>query len=139
MYNNTTKEFKTMKTLLFLVVLLFPTLLVAQNPLNMNQADMQNMMLQMQQMQKCMESIDQSELDMLQKRSEEFKQNIDALCVQGKRNQAQQEAIRFGKEMATNPSMIKMQECGKLAQGMASHMPQLFDDKDYSQKHVCDD
>ncbi|MGW8194897.1 MAG: hypothetical protein ACWGOX_11600 [Desulforhopalus sp.] len=127
-----------MKTSLLLFIFLIPTALSAQNNLNMNQADMQNMMQQMQQMQECMASIDQAELDTLQKRSEEFTRRIEALCSQGKRDQAQQEAMSFGQEMAGNPSMKKMQECGKLAQGMVPGMPHGFDDTDYSQTHVCD-
>jgi len=133
------KEFNTMKVLIFLFISVFPTVIAAQNSPNMNQADMQNMMQQMQQMQKCMASIDQSELDTLQKRSEEFSRKIDTLCAQGKRDQAQQEAMSFGQEMAKSPSMKKMRECGKLAQGMTSSMPDFFDDTDYSQKHVCDE
>lgn len=128
-----------MRAFIFFIIAMFPATLAAQNYPNLNQGDMQNMMQKMQAMQQCMESIDQAQLQELQNRSEQFKQQVDTLCVDGKRDQAQKLAMRFAKEIGNNPSMKKMKECSKLAQGAIPGMNQVFEEKDYSQYHVCDE
>lgn len=128
-----------MKKLIFFVMAIFPASLAAQNYPSLNQGDMQNMMQKMQEMQQCMESIDQTQLDRIQSRSEQFKKEVDALCGEGKRDQAQKLAMNFAKEIGKDPLMKKMQECSKLAQGVMPDMVQKFEEKDYSQHHVCDE
>ncbi|MFW2365576.1 MAG: hypothetical protein ACN4GW_04120 [Desulforhopalus sp.] len=128
-----------MTRLIFFFIVMFPATLVAQNYPTLNQGDMQNMMQKMQAMQQCMESIDQTQLKELQNQSEQFKQQVDTLCDEGKRDQAQKLAMNFAKEIGKNPSMKKMQECSKLAQGAIPGMEQVFEEKDYSQHHVCDE
>jgi len=128
-----------MKKLIFFVIAVFPASLAAQNYPSLNQGDMQNMMQKMQEMQQCMESIDQSQLNRLQSRSEQFKREIDTLCGEGKRDKAQKLAMNFAKEIGNDPSMKKMQECSKIAQGAMPNMMQEFEEKDYSQHHVCDE
>ena len=128
-----------MRTIIFFMIVILPATLAAQNYPNLNQTDMQNMMQKMQEMQQCMESIDQSKLEKLQGRSEKFKQEIDSLCAEGKRDKAQKRAMAFAKEISSDPSMKKMQECSKLAQGAMPNMPQVFEEKDYSQHHICDE
>lgn len=128
-----------MKKMIFVIIAAFPATLAAQNFPSLNQGDMQNMMQKMQEMQQCMESIDQSQLDRIQSRSEQFKREIDALCGEGKRDQAQKLAMNFAKEIGSDPSMKKMQECSKLAQDAMPNMVQEFEEKDYSQHHVCDE
>lgn len=128
-----------MKKLIFFVIAIFPVSLAAKNYPSLNQGDMQNMMQKMQEMQQCMESIDQTQLDRIQSRSEQFKKEVDALCGEGKRDQAQKLAMNFAKEIGKDPSMKKMQECSKLAQGVMPDMVQKLEEKDYSQHHVCDE
>lgn len=128
-----------MRTVIFFMIVIFPATLAAQNYPSLNQGDMQNMMQKMQAMQQCMESIDQSQLDKLQSLSEKFKQEVEGLCAEGKRDKAQARAMDFAKEISSNPSMKKMQECSKLAQGAIPNMPEVFEEKDYSQHHICDE
>jgi len=130
-----------MKTVITLFLLLLPTSLFAQNYGNISKGDMQNMMQVMQEVQQCMAKIDQSQLDELQVRSEKFKQKIDTLCSQGKRNKAQKQAMAFGKKMAADPALKQMRKCGEMAQGALpiEGMVETYDEKKYANKHVCDE
>ena len=94
-----------MKTAFIMVVLLAPAFALAQNPGTMNQGNMQNMMQAMQQVQECMAGIDEAKLQELQVKSEKMSREIDSLCSQGKRDQAQKTAISFGKEMASDSTL----------------------------------
>jgi len=129
-----------MKTLFIFVLLLIPTTLIAANPPAMNQGNMQNMMQVMQQVQQCMEKIDQEQMQQLQVRSEQFHKEIASLCAAGKRDEAQKQAMKFGKEIASNPVMQQMRTCGEMAQGAVPMMEGLgvYDEKKYENKHVCD-
>jgi len=127
-----------MKKLFCLFMFVFPTLAFAQNYPGMNQGDMQKMMQQMQKVQQCMEGIDQSQLNDLQKRAEQMKNEIETLCAQGNRSKAQKTALSFSKEIAKDPSMNQMRKCGELAQGAIPNMPTMYDEKDMANKHVCD-
>jgi hypothetical protein len=128
-----------MKIFIMALLLAVPAAVSAQNNQVMNQADVQNMMQQMQKVQECMQSIDQSQLEELQKRSEQASSEIDALCAAGDRAKAQKKAIAFAKEAATFPAMKQMQKCGKLVQGELPGMPTNFEQKDFSETHVCDE
>jgi hypothetical protein len=120
---------------------MLPTSLLAQTSGGMNQGNMQNMMQVMQQVQQCLASIDQSSLNKLQVRSEQAKEEIDALCAQGKRDQAQKKAMAFGRQIGSDPTMKQMRKCGEIAQG-ALPMPDMvetYDEKEYANRHVCDE
>ena len=106
-----------MKVFLALCLLFLPASLYAQNQGQMNQGNMQDMMKVMQQVQECMAQIDQNELNELQVRAEKFKQEIDGLCGQGKRDDAQNKAMAFAKKMMADPSLQQMKKCGEMAQG----------------------
>lgn len=130
---------KVIATILFVV---FPVIAAAQKYPGMNEADMQQMMQVMQEMQACMEKIDQAELEALQQRSDEFDAEIKVLCDQGKRDEAEKKAIAYGKEMMNNPVVQQMQKCGEMAEGMMppGQMGTMEDKYDYSEDegHVCD-
>lgn len=130
-----------MKIAVILVVLLTPALALAQNSGGMNQNNMQNMMQVMQQVQECMAGIDQSKLQELQVRSEKMSEEIEGLCSKGNRDKAQKTAISFGKEIASDPTLKQMQKCGEMAQGALPMMGtvETFDEKEYANKHVCDE
>ena len=130
-----------MKIYIAVFLLMLPASLIAQTTGSMNQDNMQNMMQVMQQVQQCMASIDQSRMNELQVRSEKAKQEIDALCSQGKRDQAQKRAMAFGRQIASDPTIKQMQKCGEMAKG-AIPMPDMvdtYDEKDYANRHVCDE
>ena len=132
-----------MKISAIILLLLMPMVTVAQNSQNMSEEDMQKMMQQAQKMQSCMQNIDQAKLEAIDKRSSEILANIDSLCASGKRDEAQQTAISYGKEMAKDPTMQAMKKCGEMMssemmEGMMPKTPLMDLDKDLSSHHVCD-
>lgn len=127
-----------MKKLTIILSLLVPLMSHAQNYPGMNEADMQKMMQQMEKMQSCMEKVDQSKLKALEQRSKKMEAEIKSLCASGKRDQAQQQAIAFGKEIANDPSIKDMIKCGEI---MKDAMPQITFtgvDSEDTNVHVCD-
>ena len=118
--------------------LLTSTAAVAQNYQGMNEADMQNMMEQMQQMQSCMADVDQDELKALEQRANQFEAEVKSLCNNGKRDEAQQKAFVFAKEIAKDPTIATMRKCGEMAQGTMPPMPFEDQQDDGSEQHVCD-
>lgn len=110
----------------------------AQNPYNMSQQDMEKMMQGMNKMQECMKKVDQSALEKMKVRSEEFQDEVKALCSANKRDQAQDKALEFAKEMMQSKDMKQMQQCAKMAEGMMKTMPFNPEVEDYENKHVCD-
>lgn len=92
-------------------------------------------MEQVQKMQECMSRIDQSRLEALSARAETMDKEIKALCAAGKRDQAQDRAMEYGREISSAPVMQQMKKCGEMARGMMQQMPMM---DDYSDRHVCD-
>ncbi len=136
-----------MKKLTASYLVLAPIAAIAQNPYaGINQADMQNMMQQMQEAQVCMEKIDREKLQKLENRGIQFESEMKSLCASGKRNQAQSEAIKFSREILDNQSIQELRNCTKNMQGMMKNMaqqihqsmPTIIQDRDYSNEHVCD-
>ncbi len=127
-----------MRLVIISMLLFLPSLSFGLDYQNMNSADMQEMMQQMQKVQQCMESIDQQQLQSLQNQSEEFKAEIDDLCAQGDRSEAQKKALSFSKKISKNPAMKQMRKCGEMAKDALPNMPQIAGQEDYSNSHVCD-
>ena len=132
-----------MKISAIILLLLMPMVTVAQNYQNMSEEDMQKMMQQMQKMQSCMQNIDQAKLNAIDQRSSQILTKIDSLCASGKRDEAQETAISYGKEMAKDPTMQEMKKCsemmsGEMMQGMMPKTPLMDLDKDLASRHVCD-
>ena len=65
--------------------MLLPLFALAQSPQGMNNPDMQKMMQKMQEMQACMEKVDQSELKSIEQRSQQIEAEVKSLCAGGKR------------------------------------------------------
>lgn len=101
---------------------------------------MQKMMQQMQQAQSCMEGIDQAELTKFEQRAKQMEASVKALCASGKRDEAQQEAMTFGREVASTPAMNKMRECSKMMEGAMPGMPNMHDysSGESDDQHICD-
>jgi predicted transcriptional regulator len=127
-----------MKKLAITLLCLTPILSFAQNPMGMNDGDMQKMMQQMQQLQACMEKIDQAELDSLEKKAEQFEAEVKSLCASGKRDAAQEKAMLYMKEIVNSSVVKAARECGEMMKGMMPDESLLNQDKDYSSQHVCD-
>jgi len=107
---------------------------------DINQMDTQNMMKQAQEMQVCMQSVDQSKLQQLEQQARQVESDVKALCNSGERDDAQDEAVSFAREMLDNPDIQKVMECGELMRGMMPPMPYMeqANNTDPSTGHVCD-
>ncbi|MDX1764044.1 MAG: hypothetical protein R3231_06960 [bacterium] len=132
-----------MKIAAIVLILLMQTAAGAQDhPPGMSEKDMQKMMQAMEQMQACMEKVDQEKLNVMEARSREVGAEIESMCASGKRDEAQKKALAFGREMAQDPTLKAMRECGEGAQGMMPRMPfsdyEHEHDEDRSSHHVCD-
>ena len=102
---------------------------------NMQQMDMGKM----QEAMACMKDIDRSALEGLEEEGKKIEAELGALCKSGNRDEAQDKAMAYGKEMMSRPEIKKMRECSKLAAGMLPKMPfEDFEEKTKNQ-HVCDD
>ena len=110
----------------------------AQNPAGMSETDMQKMMQGVQEMQACMEKVDQDRMEKLGEESKQLEAEIKSLCAAGKRDAAQERAMAFGMKMAKDPAMQVMAECSKKMAGLAPKMPYMDPEQDYSETHVCD-
>ena len=123
-----------MKRSAVILLLLTPTLAIAQNYPGMNEADMQKL----QEMQSCMEKVDQSKLKALEQRQYQFDAEVKSLCDSGKRDEAQKKAVSYAKEMMNNPAIQAISKCGEIAKGMMPEMPFMNLDKETSDQHICD-
>jgi hypothetical protein len=134
-------EGNSMRIIVGILFLLAPVVASAQNNQNMNEAGLQNMMQLMQEMQVCMEKVDQSALEGLEKRSEEMEAEIKSLCEQGNNKKAQKKAIAYSKEMMDNPALKQMRKCGEITKGLlpeGSIPSTSFEDEfDFSKGDVC--
>ncbi len=130
-----------MKKLAITLLCLTPIISFAQNPMGMSEGDMQKMMQKMQEAQACMEKIDQSELEVLEKKAEKFEAEIKSLCASGKRDAAQERAMLYIKEIVNSSAVREAKRCGEMMkgmmQGMMQDVPFMNQDKDYSSQHVC--
>jgi predicted transcriptional regulator len=124
------------------LICLVPVMSFAQNPMGMNEADMQKMMQQVQEAQACMEKIDQSELKKLEKKSQQFEAEMKSLCANGQRDAAQDRAMDYMKEVVNSPVVQQAKRCGEKMKGMMQGMNQpgslMTEDRDYTNQHVCD-
>jgi hypothetical protein len=123
-----------MKKLITTAFLLLPVVAVAQDI----PAISEEMMLQLQNMQTCMEGVDQEAMQAFELRSSQMDSELKALCASGKRDEAQQLAISFGQEMAKTSVLQEMKRCGEMMKGAAMPNMPIVKDTDYSFLPVCD-
>ncbi len=125
---------------LYFALLVMPAIAFAQNdhPM-MNQQQMQAMMGKMQQMQTCMARVDQAQMEEIGQRAKKVDAQIKALCAEGKRDDAQELAVKFGEEIKDEPNMKIMRECSKGMEEMMKDMPFGMQPKDLEARHVCDE
>ncbi len=126
-----------MRIQMIIPFLLLPTLAVAQNYQGMSEQDMQKMMQQAQQMEACMQDIDQAKMRELEQRSYQLDAELKALCSSGKRSEAEAKALAFAQEMEQDTTVQKLKKCGELMQGMLPQMP-FMDQPTKESGHVCD-
>jgi len=134
-----------MKPSTTMLALLLPVTALAQNYPgmgggSMSQADMQNMMQKAQEMQLCMQGVDQSKIQEVEQQAHKIEAEVKSLCSSGKRDEAQQQAMAFAQELMSNPDIQKIVECGKKMSGMLPKLPYMdqADGSGDSVQHVCD-
>ena len=134
-----------MKPSTTMLALLLPVTALAQNYPgmgggSMSQADMQNMMQKAQEMQLCMQGVDQSKIQEVEQQAHKVEAEVKSLCNSGKRDEAQQQAMAFAQELMSNPDIQKIVECGKKMSGMLPKLPYMdqADGSGDSVPHVCD-
>jgi hypothetical protein len=130
-----------MKQAVVFYMLLMPISVFAQDMGGMNEGQMQQMMQRMQGMQTCMQNIDQAEMQAIEQRGKQMKAEVQALCAAGKRDEAMETAMAFGKEVASNKAMQEMRKCGE---GMKNMLPKIAmdaqnDGGEKSRRHICDE
>ncbi len=88
----------------------------------------------------CMQNIDSGKMEALQKRGEQMKSEIDALCKSGQRDAAQKKAIAFAKEINDAEVMKQFRECSKNSGMQAALVPgtENFSNDSPDKTHVCD-
>jgi hypothetical protein len=109
----------------------------------MSDQQMQQMMLQAQEAQKCFSELDQSKFQELETKGKKMEAEIKELCAAGKRDEAMSRVMKFSKQMQNDPEMKALRKCGELMQGAMAGMPQPYMPPDMDDQeeggHVCDD
>lgn len=129
-----------MKTLTGFFLIMFAGSASAFMGSNMEGVDMQKMQANMGKMTACMEKIDNEKLENLRMRGQTIVKGIELLCKDGKRDEAQNKAMAFAKEVRDSPEIAQIRECGKIIE-MAPTIPPDFSaykSTDFENKHVCD-
>ncbi len=130
-------KFILLNNLVFILIGL--TIQTAQAaPQGMSEEQMQQMMKQAEEMQKCYGNIDQSFFKNLETKGKKMEAEVKALCKAGKRDKAQDTAMKFGKEMAASKEIQAMKKCGAMAEQMMAQMPMMTPDMTDKSAHVCD-
>lgn len=105
-------------------------------------AAMQRMIKEAEAAQRCMEGIDQSKLEALQRRGRKMGDEIDALCKEGKKDEALAKGLSFYKEVRSDPTILKLRECAKdmteMVESMGlAEMPGVKDESEPTRGDIC--
>ncbi|MDX1519091.1 MAG: hypothetical protein R3318_03135 [Gammaproteobacteria bacterium] len=104
----------------------------------MTEEQMQQMMQQAEEMQKCFAKIDPSAMKKLETRGRAMDAEVRALCKSGKRDDAQKAAMKYAKEISSSRELQAMKKCGKMAENMMTQMSMLSPDEITKSGHICD-
>ncbi len=105
-----------------------------------DEAQMKLMVDQAAKMQTCMAEIDMGRIEAMSKESEALMDDVKALCRSGKREQAQSQAIAYGRRVAASPELKKLAECSADMRGLLPQMARLSQQAAEvgADAHVCD-
>lgn len=103
----------------------------------------ENMMQQMLKMQTCIsETVDMRYLEDMATNGEKMAKQIKQLCESGQRQQAQDSAMAYAKDIQSNPNFQAMQKCtapmGRSFPG-AQALQEEFNIDSLKDNHVCDE
>jgi hypothetical protein len=108
----------------------------------MNDQHVQQMMLQVQEAQKCFSKLDRSKFDEIAAKGKKMEAEIKALCAAGKRDKAMSTAMKFSQQMQNDPLTKEMQKCSEMMDSAMGDMPQsdLLSTAQEREEdgHVCD-
>jgi len=127
-----------MKKLAMGLILVIPMTSSAQNYMEMNQADLEKMLQQVDQIQSCLEKIDQSQLKALDTRTQKMEAEVQSLCASGKRDAAQAKAIAYGNEIRNDSTMRMLAECGGMMEDATTGASYTDLQKAGAEYHICD-
>ena len=129
-----------MKKTIITLSLLIPVVSFAQTSPDMSSAYMQDIMKSIEEMETCMQAIDEKKMDALKDDSVRVGEEVTALCKDGKRSQAQEKAVSYGKKMLNDATMKAMIKCNEPMKGIMKATPIIpFDaNAEIKDKHVCD-
>ena len=121
------------------ILTLIPITGLTQQP-GISQEQMQQLMQQAQQMQACMSRVDQSAMMEMGQKAQAVEAKIKSLCQAGKRDEALDTAIAFGRKMADDENIRIARECGKMAQKMLPDFkfPTSKAEAEAQNSHICD-
>jgi hypothetical protein len=92
-------------------------LVQAQN--GMTEEQMQKMMANAGKLQTCMQNIDPTVMQRIEEKGNAIQTEIKTLCATGKRDEALQKAMVYGKEMSESGDFKQLRDCGEMAVAMA--------------------
>lgn len=103
----------------------------------------EQMMQNMMQMQRCIsETVDMRYLEDMAANGEKMAKHIKQLCESDQRQQAQDSAMTYAKDMQSNPNFQAMKKCtaqmGNAFPG-AQALQEEFDIDSLKENHVCDE
>jgi hypothetical protein len=132
------------RTLFLTLSFIIPGIALAQTPGGMDQAQIEKMMQGMSQMAACYQNLDQEKLKALGAEAQAMEKELNRLCADGQRDEAQRQAMAFGLKFAGSEEFQQLRQCGEMA---ASAMPAIPDysvyadpeSADFKNRHVCDD
>lgn len=125
---------------MYVSILLMPIVVSAQNFPGGNPQEMQALMQKAQEVQVCMQKVDQDKMQVLQQRVKQIGEDVKTLCSAGKRDEAHSKAMSFSKEVLSNPIMQEMKKCSEIMEGFMPDFSEIIQSSqdDGSGQHVCD-
>ena len=126
-----------MRKIIWLLVLT-PMMALAQTNSGVSH-DMQKMMEQAMKAQACMQGIDTSQIEDMEAQGKKMEAEIKALCDAGKRDEAQETAIAYSRELMEEPVMEKVRECSEHLRGLIPKMPFDNFEEEFENRHICDE
>lgn len=106
-----------------------------------NTEQQKNADLRSQKMQQCLSLVDKNVLQRFKDKGLKLNRDIEKLCHDKQRNQAQSQAVGFAVEIQRSKDMSVFRHCGKIIDQSSSTMGQIM--KTYSASdlryiHICD-
>ncbi len=129
------------KTILLIGLMMAGSAAAQSAPPGLSQEDMNKLMNQAQQLQACLSSLDAQAVERLKNESIAADARMNALCKDGKRDEAQAYAAKFGQQMQASKDLQAFQKCGEQAMGLMKDVPMqkvMQVAQNQQMGHVCD-